>query len=224
MSCKKDTDDIVTPSSNLTITILSVDRNVQNGVAISWKADAEKNVEQYQLERSSDSINFTSFSNVAASGNTGGSVNYSNNDPIFTTNTFYRIKGTVTGGIIKYSNIVKIGCDLKSGNVIGRYRITALRYKPDAASPEIDIYAGFDPCEKDDYILFNSNNTNTFQDAGIQCVPPGNDIGTWTFMAPNMIHLDGEVATVTTFNCTGMTFTFTGPVPGELTTIVLARQ
>ncbi len=114
-------------------------------------------------------------------------------------------------------------CDLNAANFAGTYKITALTYKPNTATPAVDAYAFFDACEKDDLIIFNANNTITYTDAGVVCVPNGNDTGTWSLTGTTAV-VDGESATVASFDCKGMTLTIAGTDPGELTTVTLQKQ
>lgn len=114
-------------------------------------------------------------------------------------------------------------CDLSAANFVGAYKLVALKYKADAATPEVDEYATMDACEKDDVIFFNAVGTITYSDAGTQCVPPGDDTGFWSLVG-TALDLDGENATVAYFDCNSTTLTIPGTVTGELTTITLAKQ
>ncbi len=116
-----------------------------------------------------------------------------------------------------------VTCALNTAGVAAAYKITALTYKADAATPAVDMFALMDPCEKDDVITLNANNTVTYTDAGTQCVPPGNDTGTW-MLSGSTITLDGEVGTISNYSCAGMTVTINGTTAGEVTTVTLARQ
>jgi hypothetical protein len=117
-------------------------------------------------------------------------------------------------------------CDLNATNIVGSYKTTAITYKADASTPAVDIFNNplfYAACEKDDIIVFNANNTLTFTDAGTACTPPNNDTGTWS-LSGSVLNFDGELATVTSFTCSGMTATIAGTTAGELTTITLAKQ
>lgn len=117
-------------------------------------------------------------------------------------------------------------CDLNATNLVGSYKTTAITYKADAATPAVDIFNDplfYDACEKDDLLIFNANNTITFSDAGVVCTPAGNDTGVWT-LAGSTVTIDGELATITSFSCSGMTATIAGTTAGELTTITLVKQ
>jgi len=114
-------------------------------------------------------------------------------------------------------------CDLNQSNLLGSYKTTSFKYKADASTPEVDEFLTLPACEKDDLYVFNSNYTVNFVDAGTQCTPPGNDASVWA-LSGNTITIDGEIGTVTSFNCSGMTVTFLGTTAGEVTTITLAKQ
>lgn len=115
-------------------------------------------------------------------------------------------------------------CSFSEANLVGSYKITALKYKASASATEVDEFALFSACEKDDIITFNSNHTMTYTDAGTVCTPAGNDTGVWAYINSNTINVDGDVSTIAAFDCSGMTVTISGTTAGELTTITLARQ
>ena len=114
-------------------------------------------------------------------------------------------------------------CDLNQGNFVGSYKVTSFKYKADATTPEVDEFATWDACEKDDLVIFNSNNTITYQDAGVVCTPDGNGNGIWSLSGSN-INVDGQAGTVSSFSCDNTTITLPGSTAGEVTTITLARQ
>jgi hypothetical protein len=114
-------------------------------------------------------------------------------------------------------------CDLNAGNFAGSYRITAISYKANTATPVVDEYATLPACAKDDVITFNTNNTSTYTDAGVVCTPAGNDTGVWA-LSGNSVTLDGDVYAVTAFSCSGTTISQTGPAAGEVYTVTLVKQ
>lgn len=114
-------------------------------------------------------------------------------------------------------------CDLNAGSLVGSYKTTSVKYKASTSASEVDLFATYDACEKDDLVKFNSNNTVNYQDAGTVCTPPGDDTGIWA-LSGNTLTLDGELYTITSFDCNGMTLTNAGSTPGELTTITVVRQ
>ncbi len=114
-------------------------------------------------------------------------------------------------------------CDLNATNLAGSYKVTSFIYKADAATAAIDLFATADACEKDDLIIFNANNTITFSDLGLTCTPAGDDTGVWS-LSGSTLNFDGELFTISSFSCSGMTATSTGPAAGETATISLAKQ
>ena len=114
-------------------------------------------------------------------------------------------------------------CDLNAANFVGSYKTTAVTYKADAATAPVDEFATYPACEKDDLIIFNSNNTVTFSDAGVVCASPGNDTGVY-ILNGSQLNLDGEIYTITSFDCNGATLTSAGSVAGELSTITVVKQ
>lgn len=75
-----------------------------NGNVVEWKVDNEINIASYEIERSTDGINFTKVGAAAA-----GSLSYNWFDayPVNGDN-FYRIKSIGSRGAISYSHIVKV--------------------------------------------------------------------------------------------------------------------
>lgn len=114
-------------------------------------------------------------------------------------------------------------CDLNQSNLVGSYKATAVKYKANTSTPEVDEFATYAACEKDDLTVFNSNNTLSYVDAGTKCTPPGDGTGIWALSGSTLI-IDGELTTVSSFNCSGMTITIPGTAAGELTTVTLAKQ
>src|SRR5687768_18413766 len=86
-------------------------------------------------------------------------------------------------------------CNQDMAGVSATYRITAVTYKANSTAPEQDFYNQFftDACERDDLIILNSNGTYVFTDAGVRCVPPGDDNGTWS-ISGNTITIDGTAS------------------------------
>lgn len=92
-------------------------------------------------------------------------------------------------------------CTANQQGIAGTYRLTALKYKMSATSPEQDYLIYLDACERDDLITLNANGTYSYQDAGTSCSPSNNDSGTWSVNG-NTISSDGMVnGTITSFDC-----------------------
>ncbi len=117
-------------------------------------------------------------------------------------------------------------CTLSATAVAGNHKITGVRYKASPAAAEVDYYSTLytDPCERDDVFNFNSNGTYIFTDAGLKCVPPNDDNGTWS-LSGNTVTIDGDAANVDAFNCTTLTVSITDYfVVGDKLIIVFTRQ
>ena len=114
-------------------------------------------------------------------------------------------------------------CDLSTAAFAGTYKVTSVMYKADATTPEIDEYATWSACEKDDRVTFNANGTSSFDDLGTVCVPDGSYTGTWS-LTGNSITVDGAPGTVIYFDCNSAAISFIGTAVGEKSTVSLARQ
>lgn len=100
----------------------------------------------------------------------------------------------------------KNDCSLTEANLVGSYKITSVKYKASASSPEIDYSNQFfdEACQKDDITTFNADHTYIYSDAGTACSPKGDDNGTWT-LTNNVVSVDGEPGTLQNFSCSGFT-------------------
>jgi len=102
----------------------------------------------------------------------------------------------------------KNNCITSAAAIAGSYKVTAVTYKASATSPEINYFDQLypDACEKDDIITFSANNTYVFSDAGVACVPSGNDNGTWSLSGTTSIVIDGYTAELESFDCKKLVF------------------
>ena len=112
-------------------------------------------------------------------------------------------------------------CNLTQANVIGTYKITSILYKLNPQTPAIDYFMYYDECEKDNLLIFNSNNTYIISEGATACSPTRTESGHWN-LNQSLITINTELGTVTDFTCTGMKIK---KVYGaEETTIILAKQ
>lgn len=74
---------------------------------LHWKTSTEQHVSHFDVERSSNAIQFRSLGNVPAAGNSSvvQSYNFRDVQPL-TGNNFYRLKMTDIDGSFKYSNVI----------------------------------------------------------------------------------------------------------------------
>jgi len=93
---------------SLPVRFINVQANKVPGfVAISWSTGNEGNMQSYEIQRSSDGINFSSISSVTAENNLTGSYKFNDNNYLNGV-AYYRIKGIANNGKIIYSSIVKV--------------------------------------------------------------------------------------------------------------------
>ena len=95
-------------------TIKAYQQSLPNGqagsnIAVEWKVGNEMNMQKYEVEKSTDGINFAKAATQAATGNIGASVNYAWIDvnPVVGDN-YYRVRGVSADGAVKYSDVVKV--------------------------------------------------------------------------------------------------------------------
>ncbi|MGG9970576.1 beta strand repeat-containing protein [Ferruginibacter sp. SUN002] len=92
------------------VTITNLNATQKNtAMQVDWKVPVENGVKQYEVERSSNGINFTKVGIVPATTNNGGSAVYSFMDvaPVAGTN-YYRIKTIDISGAVRFTYIVKV--------------------------------------------------------------------------------------------------------------------
>jgi hypothetical protein len=89
-----------------------------SAVAVEWKMAAELNMKHYEVERSTDGINFSRVGLQTAIGNNNNNVSYKwiDNDPV-TGSNFYRIRSVSNSGEIKYSEMVKVKITVEAGTI-----------------------------------------------------------------------------------------------------------
>lgn len=88
----------------VTFTSITAVKN-NNGNVVEWKVENEINIAAYEIERSTDGINFSKVG-AASAGSTG--YNWFDAYPVSGDN-FYRVKSIGTRGAASYSRIVKVG-------------------------------------------------------------------------------------------------------------------
>jgi hypothetical protein len=101
--------DTITVSGVVPLNLLSFDAfKNKNTVSLKWKTTNEINTSHFDIERSSNGINFTKIGNVQAL-NISGTNDYSYEDlqPLKSIN-FYRLKQVDIDGSFKHSNINKV--------------------------------------------------------------------------------------------------------------------
>ena len=94
-------------------------------------------------------------------------------------------------------------CLLSSSNILGTYKITSILYKLNPQTSEIDYFMYYDECEKDNLLIFNSNNTFIISEGATACSPTRTESGNWN-LNQSLISMNSESGTVTDFSCSGM--------------------
>lgn len=95
-------------------------KKVGAAARLTWRADAEENVEKYEIERSADGRAFTTVGTVAAAG--AFAYAFTDLSPLAT--GFYRVKAVDFDGKISLSGIIKLSAN-KSGVVLNAFPIPA---------------------------------------------------------------------------------------------------
>jgi len=91
---------------------------VNKASALKWTTESEVNLDQYELQRSRDGVNFTPIAIVFAKGEQKNEYNYTDINA-FDGSNFYRLKMIDIDGTFKYSNtvVIRFG-EVKAGDVV----------------------------------------------------------------------------------------------------------
>ena len=111
---------IFTYNNPLPVTFTSIKAIQQNkDIAVGWTVSNQQNIKQYEVEKSTDGINFAKAAtqNVVGANDSSASYTWLDNNPLAGDN-FYRIRSLSNNGDIKYSETV----DVKINN--GKQEIT----------------------------------------------------------------------------------------------------
>lgn len=94
-----------------------------NGVShLSWSTSQEINSSHFEIERSSDGVNYTFLARVNAKGNSDHQIDYSFNDIKVNDGTnFYRLKVVSLDGSFLYSNIIELNVSIKGTFITAIY-------------------------------------------------------------------------------------------------------
>ena len=92
-----------------TVAAKVVNNNGKSNVVISWKNAAEKGVKSYEIEHSTDGVQYSKIATTTAKGNTGAEATYTATDEAANNgDNYYRIKVVSTNSSVVYSNVVKV--------------------------------------------------------------------------------------------------------------------
>ena len=92
--------------------------NKNNTIGLNWQTQYEQNSSHFNIQRSTDGVNFTDIARVAAAGNSNLSRNYSYNDILTPAmqsqkTVFYRLQSVDMDGKFAYSQVLAIHLDKK---------------------------------------------------------------------------------------------------------------
>ena len=100
----------INSSNPLPVTFTGISATLQSdaAIAVNWKVVSETDVQQYNVERSTDGLNFSQQTTVAAKANNGTATTYNwvDTDPAAGMD-YYRIKSLSKSGTVTYSGIAK---------------------------------------------------------------------------------------------------------------------
>lgn len=92
--------------------------NKNNTVTLKWQTQYEQNSSHYNIQRSTDGLNFTDAARVSAAGNSNLPLNYSHNDLLPAAvqsqkTVFYRLQPVDVDGKFSYSQVIALQLDAK---------------------------------------------------------------------------------------------------------------
>ncbi|HEY4060882.1 MAG TPA: T9SS type A sorting domain-containing protein [Puia sp.] len=110
-------------NGTLPITMLSFTGQAEKGnVLLNWATAQEENSDYFEVERSTDNMNFAPIGKVTAAHNSAQTTNYSYTDlSPAAGNNYYRLKMVDLDGSSVYSKIVVVNFSTAAGSVIATY-------------------------------------------------------------------------------------------------------
>lgn len=103
----------VSSSAPLPVTLLFFTAKAVNGQTIlSWATSQETNNHHFDIERSSNGVDFQRFEQAAGAGNSSIPKMYSVTDPTPYSSTYYRLKQVDVDGNYRYSTIIQFQLSL----------------------------------------------------------------------------------------------------------------
>ncbi len=104
---------LTNPGSVLPVQLLNFEVNILNGIPeLQWKTEMEQNLSQFEIEYSTEGVNFGTVGIVKAANTLGGAAYRFEHNSSITQLAFYRLKMVDIDGSFSYSNIVS----LRTGN------------------------------------------------------------------------------------------------------------
>ena len=115
-------------------------------------------------------------------------------------------------------------CSTTKENIAGSYKVTGNTYKQTPTSQEENLMNDAEPCDLDDVITLNTNNSYQVADRGVTCNPSNDESGSWSLNGSTLT-IDGEPATIKSFNCKTLVAVTTDVfVAGDQITLTLTKQ
>jgi hypothetical protein len=99
----------------------------QDANRITWMTTSEKSFSHFEIEKSTDGVNFIKIASVTGRGYANGEAAYSFDDNEMKAMQYYRLKYVDIGGKYTYSNIIRVSRDdMTNAKVIFNNRISSM--------------------------------------------------------------------------------------------------
>jgi hypothetical protein len=113
--------------------------------------------------------------------------------------------------------------NISKENLVGSYTLVSVTAKY-GTSPEVDITDDWiEPCQQDDVTTLKADDTYAVVDAGVQCDPPSDDVGTWS-VSGNSFTLDGETFVISSFSGNTLVLSVTETSGGQTATLKMTLR
>jgi hypothetical protein len=113
--------------------------------------------------------------------------------------------------------------NISKENLVGIYTLVSVTAKY-GTSPEVDITDDWiEPCQQDDVTTLKADDTYAVVDAGVQCDPPSDDVGTWS-VSGNSFTLDGETFVISSFSGNTLVLSVTETSGGQTATLKMTLR
>jgi hypothetical protein len=167
--------DVAAPISPLPVELIQIwiETN-SNNLEVNWDVASEQNVNYYELQRSTDAVNFAHLTALQAAGNTNTSLHYEHKD--FTVNRnqdyYYRYKGVDFDGMYYYSPIVVGRLNSEGSDYLGG----EISVYPNPTFSNVNIAFEFDEEKDIEITIYNAIgqqilNTALYLEEGYTVVP-----------------------------------------------------
>ncbi len=98
---------LAAPASSLPIILSHFTVDVNNCIAkLKWTTTSERNSKYFEIQQSTDGVNFTTIAQVPSSGNTTTEKQYSYNGSLLNSNNYFRLNMVDIDGQKKFSGVV----------------------------------------------------------------------------------------------------------------------